>query len=321
MAQDTIQTDDICFATLAEKFSDDDAAREFLEQTRWPNGPICPHCDSGGAYKLSPKPISKRPVRKGVYKCKACRKQFTITVGTIFEGSHIPLRKWLMAVYLMCASKKGISSHQLHRMLGITYKSAWFMTHRIRYAMEQPPLAEKLKGIVEADETYIGGKKKGGKRGRGSENKVPVAALVERGGRLRAKKVERVSAKHLKGNIREQVHRTARLMTDDFASYRGLDKEFASHDTVAHSVGEYVRGDVHTNTAESWFALFKRGVHGTYHHMGKHHLDRYVAESAFRWDRRKETDGQRTIEALKAIKGKRLTYYANKRKPETPSLV
>lgn len=161
-------------------------AREFIENIRWPDGIVCPKCGSDrGAYKLKSKPSSKNKILPGVYKCKDRRKKFTVTIGTIFEGSHIPSKKWLIAIYLMNASKKGISAHQLHRMLDITYKSAWFMCHRIRFAMTQEPL-NKLLGTVEADETYIGGKKRGGKRGRGSENKTPIFVLIERGGELRA---------------------------------------------------------------------------------------------------------------------------------------
>ena len=187
-----------------EYFYNADKAREYLEQKRWPNGVACPHCGSLTVYHLKAKPESKRPVRKGVYKCKDCRQQFTVTVGTIFEDSHIPLNKWLMAIQLLCSSKKGMSAHQLHRMLGVTYKSAWFMAHRIRYAMTQPPVVGKLQGVVEADETYIGGKHHG-KRGRGSENKTPVFALVERGGRVRSFKTEHVTAKNLQDKIREHV--------------------------------------------------------------------------------------------------------------------
>lgn len=300
--------DEINFTSIAKVFGDEKAARGLLESIRWPNGPVCPHCGSVEAYKLTPKPDSKRPVRPGVYKCKACRKQFTVTVGTIFEGSRIPLHKWLMAIHMMCSSKKGISAHQLHRMLDITYKSAWFMCHRIRYAMTQPPLVDKLKGIIEADETYIGGKSREGKRGRGSERKTPVAALVERDGRIRAKKVERVTGKNLKGFIRENVDRSARIMTDELASYQGLDREFASHETICHGTGEYARGDVHVNSAESWFAILKRGVTGTFHHISSKHLDRYVGEFSFRWDERKTSDGARTLVALKGFEGKRLYY-------------
>lgn len=298
--------DSLDFLSVAQMTKEQ--AREMVEQIRWPDGAICPHCESADAYKLTPRPDSKRPVRPGVYKCKSCRKQFTVTVGTIFEGSRIPMNKWLVAIYLMCASKKGISAHQLHRQLKITYKSAWFMCHRIRYAMTQEPLSGMLTGTVEADETYIGGKKRGGKRGRGSENKTPVATLVERGGRVRAKKVARVDGKTLKDNIRKNVDPTAHIMTDEFLSYRGIGKEFASHQTVLHGKGEYVRGDVYTNSAESFFALLKRGVIGTFHHVSEQHLNRYLDEFSFRWDMRNSDDGDRAIKAVIGSKGKRLYY-------------
>lgn len=302
-------TNSINFSDLAKHFADEGAARELLESIQWPNGPICPHCGViGGAYKLSPKPDSKRPVREGVYKCKDCRKQFTVTVGTIFEGSRIPLHKWLMAIYLMCSSKKGISAHQLHRTLDITYKSAWFMAHRIRYAMTQPPLVDKLKGIVEADETYIGGKKRGGKRGRGSENKTPVFALVERGGELRAGAVGSVTAKKLQGVIRANVDTSAIMVTDGYRAYRGLDRQYAGHETVDHAERQYVRGDAHVNTLEGWFSLLKRGVGGTFHHVSSKHLDRYVGEFVFRFNYRKVNDAERTVSALRGVTGKRLRY-------------
>ena len=258
------------------------------------------------AYRLEAKPDSKRPVRKGVYKCKACRKQFTVTVGTIFEDSHIPLNKWLMAINLLCSSKKGMSAHQLHRMLGLTYKSAWFMAHRIRYVMTQPPLVDKLKGVVEADETYVGGKAHG-KRGRGAQNKTPVFTLVERNGRVRSFKVDRVTAKNLKEKIREHVDKDATIMTDEFLAYKGLSKEF-KHYTVNHSIGEYVNGDAHTNTAEGFFSILKRGINGVYHHVSEQHLDRYLAEFAFRYDNRKVEDAVRATVALKQTNGKRLTF-------------
>ncbi len=270
--------------------------------------PCLPSLWLEGAYRLTPKPDSKRPVREGVYKCKGCRKQFTVTIGTIFEGSRIPLHKWLMAMYLMCSSKKGISAHQLHRTLGITYKSTWFMCHRIRHAMTQPPLIEKLSGIVEVDETYIGGKMKGGKRGRGSENKTPVVAVVERGGRIRAKKMPRLTGKALKGFIRENVAPDAQVVTDELPSYKGLSRQFASHETVKHSKGEYVRGVASTNSVESWFALLKRGIVGTFHHVSEKHLDRYVDEFAFRYNSRKMEDSARTLLALKGMEHERLSY-------------
>ena len=287
-------------------YLNEDAAREYLEQKRWPNGAVCPHCGAIGAYKLQPKANSKRPVRQGVWKCKSCRKQFTVRVGTIFEDSHIPLYQWLSAIQFLCASKKGMSAHQLHRMLNITYKSAWFMAHRIRYAMTQPPVVDKLQGIVEADETYIGGKHHG-KRGRGSENKTPVFALVERDGRVRAFKTERVTAKNLKDKIRENVDKQAVIMTDEFLAYKNLGREFV-HYTVNHGAGEYVNGDVHTNTAEGFFSILKRGINGIYQHVSEQHLDRYLAEFAFRYDNRKVDDAVRVAIALGQIEGKRLMF-------------
>ena len=289
-----------------EHFYDADKAREYLEKMRWVNGVACPHCGSLESYHLEAKIDSKQPVRSGVYKCKACRKQFTVTVGTIFEDSHIPLNKWLMAIQLLCSSKKGMSAHQLHRMLGVTYKSAWFMAHRIRYAMTQPPVVGKLKGIVEADETYIGGKAHG-KRGRGAENKTPVFALVERGGRVRSFKTEKVTAKNLQEKIRENVDKKATVMTDEFLAYKNLDKDF-THFTVNHGAGEYVNGDIHTNTAEGFFSILKRGINGVYHHVSEQHLDRYLAEFGFRYDNRKIDDAVRCGLAIEQTKGKRLTY-------------
>jgi transposase-like protein len=302
---------------LAQHFHSAESAREFLERSRWPEEPVCPHCGLiGKAYKLEGKTDSKKPVRKGVYKCGGCQEQFTVTVGTIFADSHIPLNKWLLAIHLLCASKKGMSAHQLHRMLGVTYKSAWFMAHRIRYAMSQPPLATKLKGIVEADETYVGAKrKKGAKRGRpgvGSHN-VPVIAVLERGGRVKSQAVERVTAENLQQAIRENCETGTHIMTDDFLLYRGIRTEFPKHSVVNHSAGEYARGIVHTNTTEGFFGLLKRGITGVYHHVGKGHLHRYLSEFDFRYNSRKMKDGERTMLALKGTEGKRLTL----REPKT----
>jgi transposase-like protein len=294
------------------RFTDPIEAATYLESIRWPNGPVCPHC---GESEKRPYPL-KSETRK-LYKCAACRKQYTVTIGTTFEGSHIPLHKWLLAFYLLCSSKKGMSAHQLHRMLDVTYKSAWFMAHRIRYAMEQPPFARPLEGVVEADETYVGGKERNRKRqdkqkktGRGT-NKTPVVALVERGGEVRSFRMANVTGLELKGAIRRNVSRDARIMTDSFKSYRGLGKEFASHEYVSHSDGEYVRGDVHTNTAENYFSILKRGIDGTYHHISEAHLPRYLAEFDFRYNHRiglGVTDAERTRRALAGVVGKRLTY-------------
>lgn len=283
----------------------EEQARKLLEDLRWPHGPECPTCGSRDVVR-----IEGESVRPGLLRCKACpdRRQFTVTVGTIFEDSRIPLKKWVMAFHLMCSSKKGISALQLKRNLGVAYQTAWFMAHRIRYAMSQEPLRGLLRGTVEVDETYVGGKAHG-KRGRGAAKKTPVVALVSRSGKMRTKIVERVTAKELKGAIREHVRKDSRIMTDEFLSYRGIGKEFkGGHKTVNHGAGEYVRGDAYTNNAESYFALLKRGVHGTFHHVSRKHLGRYCDEFAFRWNHRKTTDGERTIAALRQAPGKRLVY-------------
>lgn len=282
-------------------FADADKARAYLESVRWPEGTICPHCGGTEAYK-----ITGESVRKGLWKCKKCRCQFTVTVGTIFQGSHIPLNKWLYAIYLMCESKKGISSNQLHKDLGVTYKSAWFMTHRVRQAMSNAPLT-MFDGLVEADETYIGGKTKGGKRGRGAEKKTPVFALIARSGQARSFHVDNVRKRTLRGLIVDNVEEIAHIMTDSFLSYRGLDEGFAGHSFVDHSK-EYVRGIVHTNFAESFFSLLKRGIFGTFHHISRHHLQRYLHEFDFRWNRRDDKDGQRMNDVLRQAIGQRLLY-------------
>lgn len=286
----------------------EDEARTILERIRWPKGPTCPHCQSQNATRIVAKSAK---VRDGLLQCKDCRGQFTVTVGTVMHRSHITLRQWVQAFHAMSASKKGISALQLQRNLGLkAYPSAWHLAHRVRFAMRVMPLRAVLKGTVEVDETYIGGKSRLGRRGRGSERKTPVVALVERGGRIRTRPVKRVSAKALKAAIRENVKTSAAIMTDEFPSYRGLGQEFkGGHETVNHGEREYVRGTVHVNNAESFFALFKRGVHGTFHHVSKTHLRRYCDEFGFRWDHRKATDGERTVAAIKGASGKRVLYH------------
>ncbi len=314
----TETTETIDLTTLAKHFSDEDNARELLERLRWPDGVACPHCDAFGAYKIEAKKSSKSGARKGLWKCANCREQFTVTVGTIFEASRIPLSKWLLGIHLMCSSKKGISALQLQRNLGIkTYKTAWFMAHRIRYAMSQQSLVTKFRGVVESDETYIGGKLRNMHEsdrarlvsgGRGPVDKAAVLTLVERDGRVKTHHLEHVTGTNLKRALRECVAPSAEIMTDEAPRYRGTKFNFADHQSVNHGKGEYVRGHVHVNTAESVHALLKRGVVGVYHHWSKKHLHRYLAEFDFRWNHRKVVDGVRTLEAIKGFEGKRLMY-------------
>jgi len=292
---------------IMERIGSKEKARELIERLRWPDGPVCPHCGSDKIYRLSAKKNSKKPCRNGLLKCKDCRKQFSVTVGTIFEDSHIPLNKWLISIYLICASKKGISANQLCRMLGITYKSAWFMAHRIRFAMSQQPLSEKLSLVVEADETYVGARSPG-KRGRGAGNKTKVFSLIQRNGESRSFKVDNVKGKTLKAIIKKNVVDTAHVMTDEFKAYYGLEKLVAKHSTVNHGEKEYVRGIVHTNFAESYFSLLKRGILGTFHHVSEEHMQRYLDEFDYRWTRRNEDDGNNTVKAIEGAWGKRLQY-------------
>jgi transposase-like protein len=302
---------------IAKSYHGEDSARAFLEAQRWPKGEVgCPKCgEIGRAYRLEPKANGKTHVRKGVWKCGACRQQFTVTVGTIFEDSHIPLHKWLMAIHLLCSSKKGMSAHQLHRMLGVTYKSAWFMAHRIRYAMAELNLP-KLQGTVEVDETYIGGKQHYGPQGEhreGVNRKAPVVALVERGGKVRSMHhQEVVTGKSLKRIVHENVLPDAHVMTDDHPGYSGLSKHFRRHSTIRHSWKVYARkeGDVviSTNTIEGYFSILKRGINGVYHHVGKQHLHRYLSEFDFRYNSRHVEDGERSLLAIRKVTGRRLTY-------------
>jgi transposase-like protein len=295
------------FELLDPRFTDPIAAAEYLEALRWPNGVVCPHC---GESEREPYRLKSKATKRRLWKCRACRKQFTVTVGTIFESSHIPLNKWLAAFYLLCSSKKGMSAHQLHRMLGVTYKTAWFIFHRVREAMKDPAFTSRLTGTVEADETYIGGRQKNRGTGRGTAKKTPVLTLIERDGRARSFRMANVTAKELGSAVREHVDPKSRLMTDEWLGYRKVGKEFAEHHKVLHSYGEYARGDAHVNTAEAYFSNLKRGVTGIYHHVSRAHLGRYLAEFDFRWNARRATDSDRTVAALSQAEGKRLKYRA-----------
>lgn len=294
-------------AILSEpRFHDEEEARKHLEAIRWPTGPVCPHC--GGIERNSK--LEGESHRPGLYFCGDCRSQFTVTVGTVFERSKIPLTKWVLATHLICASKKGVSAKQIERMLGVTYKTAWFMMHRIREAMTGTPTGQLGSGggTVEVDETYWGNNKPYGQGKRGGGDKMKVLSLVERNGDVRSFHIPNVTAKTLKPILQAQIAKDARLMTDELKSYVKIGKEFASHDAVCHSRGEYVRGDAYTNTVEGYFSLLKRGLIGTFHHVGEQHLQRYVKEFDFRYNHRKVTDSERTDSALRGISGKRLQY-------------
>ncbi len=282
-------------------------ARAYMESLRWPDGPICPHCGCTDVIVLGGK-----STRAGLKKCRACKGQFTVTVGTIFEKSHVSLRKWLIALALMVQSKKGISALQVQRTLGLgSYQTAWFLCHRVREAMKSGPLADLLSGRVEADETYVGGKKRKGSPYRHRlENKTPVIALVERDGRVKTRVVRVVNGENLKSFIRESVDPDSTILSDEHAGYKGIGKEFkGGHHSVKHSRREYSRdGWIHCNTAESYFALLKRGIVGAFHSVSPEHLHRYADEFSFRWDTRKMSDSERFETLLKACPGKRLQY-------------
>jgi transposase-like protein len=292
------------------RFNDEDAAREHLEGIYWPRGPVCPHC--GGTERNTR--LNGTAHRPGLLYCADCKSQFTVTVGTVFERSKVPLHKWVYASHLMCASKKGISSKQLERMLGVTYKTAWFMAHRIREAMNVKPEGRMGGdgGPVEVDETYWGyvGKQKPGARG--GDHKMKIGSLVDRkSGEKRSIHVPEVTAATLKPILIQHVSRDARLMTDDSKVYAKLGGRFFAHETVNHTEKEYARGDVTTNNVEGSFGLLKRGLTGTFHSVSEAHLQRYCHEFDFRWNTRQSLgfdDTQRAAVALKNIGGKRLTY-------------
>ena len=294
-------------------YHDDDAARAHLETLLWPHGPNCPRCGVLGDRIMKLQGASTRP---GVYKCKDCRKPFSVTVGTVMERSHIALHKWVLAAHFMSASKKGMSALQLQRMLGTNYETAWFLFHRLREASKDyalTPLGGEGK-FVEADETVIGGKERNKRLSKrnpkniGAVGKQIAFTLVERGGRARSFHVANVSGKTLRPIIVKHVSRKSALMTDDAGQYRPVGQEFARHATVNHGIEEYVRGDAYSNTVESFFALLKRGVYGTFHHISEAHLHRYLSEFDFRYSTRDLADVERAEELLRGAKGKRLMY-------------
>jgi transposase-like protein len=290
-------------------FTDEAKAREHFEALHWPNGPFCPHCgETERVYRLNGG--SHRP---GLIHCNSCHGSFTVTTNTVMESSHLPLTKWALGFYLMSSSKKGVSAHQLHRTLGVTYKTAWFMAHRIREAM-RPTDDGQLGGegkTVEADETYVGGKAKNRAYAKTLPRHEAVTSLVERGGKVRSRHVVDVSAKTLKPILVESIAKDTYLRTDQSPVYKEMGKGFASHETVNHSIKEYVRGDAHTNTVEGYFSIFKRGIYGVYHHVSQEHLKRYLAEFDFRYNERIAlgvNDKERTEKAIKGAVGRRLTY-------------
>lgn len=315
--------DELDIHALSPHLRSPEAAVDYLEKLRWPDGNVCPKCgDSERKHYF----LRRTKTGRKLWKCAACREQYSVTVGTIFEDSKITLDKWLLAYHLLCSSKKGMSALQIQRMLRLgSYNTAFFMCHRIRWAMAEPAFKEQLTGTVEVDETYVGGKARRAnlkqykpldpkapdmrlrKTGRGSPNKTAVVALIERGGSVRSMSVTSVTAEVLGGAIRRHVARDAHLRTDSFPSYTKVGREYVSHETVNH-LYEYVRGDAHTNTAENFFSILKRGINGVYHHVSPKHLDRYLSEFDFRYNARHVTDSERTQLALRKSEGRRLMY-------------
>ena len=312
----------------------DDEYRVFLEKMRWPDGPICPKCGEAKPYTITRKSRTKNAVRS-LYKCRACKRQFTATVGTIFEDSKIPLKKWLAAIFLVCSSKKSISAHQLHRLLGIAYKSAWFMCHRIREATKDKDFP-KLTGIVEADETYIGGRTRRGHKVHHEriqdeiemgirpkparkppyQDKTPVFGMIERDGTVRTMVVDDTTGGTLRPIMTNMIDlNNARLITDGHPAYRRM-KDYLPHEVIDHGI-EYVRGDVHTQSIENYWSLLKRGVYGVFHHVGDGYLPMYLAEFEYRFNRRKMSDPERFAALMGQLQG-RVLWYCHTAQPQNP---
>lgn len=287
-------------------FHDETAAREWLEARVWPHGPVCPKCGEVGRATL----MKGRSHRPGLYQCNACREPFTVTVGTLYDRSKVPLHKWLAATHLLMASKKGMSALQIGRMLALSYKTAWFLMHRIRESLKitpSGPLGGQNK-VVEVDETFVGGRAKNRAHREAAEKKA-VLSLVERDGAVRSFHVASVTGKTLRPIIVRQIDRASYLMTDESTVYPSIGREFGGHGTVNHSANEYARAHFwHTNTAENFFSIFKRGIVGVYHHVSEAHLHRYTAEFDFRYNNRKVADAERMARSIPGIVGKRLTY-------------
>ncbi len=296
-------------------FHDETKARKWLEKELWPDGPVCPHCGVVDQATLM-QGDSHRP---GLYQCNACREPFTATVGTLYERSKVPLHKWLAATHLMLASKKGMSALQIGRLLGLSKKTAWFLCHRVRESLREtyPDMLGGDGKTVEVDESFVGGLEKNKHRskrqhkGTGGTGKEAVVALVERGGRVRSQHVPAVNAKTLRPILQAQIDGASVVVTDEGGALKRVGSEFERHQSVNHSIGEYVRGDTHTNTIEGYFSIMKRGIHGTYHHVSQQHLKRYLAEFDFRYNERSALgveDAERMTKSVRGIVGKRLTY-------------
>ena len=320
----TNPSDELTLIEMMRRFSTEESAREYFERLLWPNGPVCRHCgnaDQSRIWKVAPNPAKK--IRAGLWKCAECREEFTVTVGTVMEASHLPLNKWLLAFYMMCASKTQVAALQLQRQLEIgSYRSALFLCQRIRFALKDvlPGAGGKLDGTIEADETYIGGAKRG--RGRGYVgNKTAVVSLVERGGRVRSTVVEKVTGPALDRLLKAHVRLSPHLNTDESPIYTKTGQDLASHDTVNHSKEEYSRYDsatgrhATTNTAEGFFGNTKRSLDGTHHHVTARRLPLYPAELDYKYNTRKVTDGARTVGAIKLVEGKRLMLRPSKSRP------
>ena len=310
----------------------EDQCREFLETMRWPDGPVCPKCGETVPYRITRKSASKNAVRS-LYRCRACKRQYTATVGTIFEDSKLPLNKWFAAIYLMCSSKKGVSAHQVHRTLGVTYKSAWFMCHRIREAMRDKGDLSLLSGTIEADETYVGGKRRGHwtwhereqdeiamglreKRSHPRSDKAIVFGILERDGRVRTMKVQDVTADGMQRAITGNVDLPeSRLMTDGHAAYRNIGR-WLPHQVIRHE-SEYVRGDIHTQGIENYWSLLKRGLYGVFQHVDEGYLGQYLAEFQYRFNHRKVSDAERFAALMAQTQG-RLLWYCQTPQPQNP---